>query len=103
MIKPNITPADVVAVLNRALAEDRDAITHMFNDYTICNAQLAADATIQCSQNGQQFRIRPLGVINGLFGLFDDGPKKGYGPIYMVVNEDGSIKEFNLIDNFKVS
>jgi hypothetical protein len=103
MMKTSITPADVVAVLNRALAADKDALTHLFTDYTVCNATLASDPTIQCSQNGQQFRVRPLGILNGIFGIFDDGPKKGYGPIYMVVNDDGSIKEFSLIENFKVS
>jgi hypothetical protein len=103
MMKNSIAPADVIAVLNRALVEDRAAISQMFTTYTQCNPTLVNDPTIQCSMLEQQARVRPLGIINGLFGIFDDGPKKGFGAIYMTVNEDGSIKEFSLVDNLKYS
>ena len=35
-----------------------------------------------------------LGILNGLFGTIPEGPRKGWGPIMAVIDEDGKIIKF---------
>lgn len=37
-----------------------------------------------------------LGIMNGYAGVYDDGPKKGFGPITAVVESDGRVSGFHL-------
>ena len=32
-----------------------------------------------------------IGVLNGYCGAYDDGPKKGWGPISVIVEDDGTV------------
>jgi hypothetical protein len=32
-----------------------------------------------------------LGIFNGYCGTFDDGPKRGWGPLSMMIEVDGSV------------
>lgn len=40
-----------------------------------------------------------LGVLNGFCGTFDEGPKKGWGPITAVVEDDGTVSGFHRTAN----
>lgn len=50
------------------------------------NADLAADPSVQMSPTQM---VGMMGVLNGLFGVFPDGPCKGLGPITAVFEQDG--------------
>lgn len=101
-MKESITPQDVVNLLNEAAAMDPIAVYDMMTNYVDANNELVRHPTIQCGPTS----IGPLGFLNGLFGYFDDGPKKGSGPIMMTRGMDMKtqdyIKEsirFSLVEN----
>ena len=81
-----------VDVLNEGLMADHKAMTAIFQTEVKANDALANHLTIQISRlgDGPEYIMRPLGLINGLFG----GSGEGWGFIYMVVNSHGQIIKF---------
>ena len=63
-----------IKVLNEALEADEDAISSLLALEVECNSLLGDHPTIQVGKhsNGISDRIRPLGLINGLFGAAED-------------------------------
>jgi hypothetical protein len=90
MIRTALTPEDAVRVLNEALELDRVGLSQLFLRAAPCNEALADHPTIQVGTypNGS-FYVRPLGLINGLFGVDEES----YGPIAAQV-ENGLILKF---------
>ena len=84
-----------VRVLNEALEADPGAMLALMNFGVTVNQTLADHPTIQVwskeETDGQGYRLRPLGLINGLFGV--DIYQWGY--IAMFMNEDGTIDKFS--------
>ena len=84
-----------VRVLNEALEADPGAMLALMNFGVTVNQTLADHPTIQVwskeETDGQGYRLRPLGLINGLFGV--DIYQLGY--IAMSMNEDGTIDKFS--------
>lgn len=68
-IKESVTVGDVVEVLNRATKEDAGAIRALIENRVPCNKNLSDDPTIQVSDNS----VGLLGIINGIFGINDEG------------------------------
>lgn len=98
-MKQSVTPADVVKLLNQLTKIDPMAMHAMVNMRTLCNGKLADHETVQVQNhaNGVDFEVGTLGILNGLFGVFPDGPKKGFGPITAVFNErTGRLMGFTL-------
>ena len=62
-----------VEVLNRAVASDLDAIANLLKVRVYCNEALANDPTIQVLVQEDQRTLGTLGLINGLFGIREDG------------------------------
>lgn len=82
-----------IEVLNRAMKADHGAITALMELSVPCNETLAGDKTVKVWAPGETgddastFGLRPLGLINGLFGVASDGC--GYiAANYRVVCED---------------
>lgn len=78
-------------VLNRMLEEDRVAVTRLCLDARVpCNDALADDPSVQVGHIGDDKTngcdVGLLGVVNGICGTIDDGPKKGWGPVTAVVD-----------------
>lgn len=94
---PDPTPDPIdwaVGVLNSALLCDADAMRDMMALEVPVNDSLSEHPTIQVGaslyRHGGEYMLRPLGLINGLFGVDSDS----WGFIAMVVNADGSIDRF---------
>ena len=92
-MKTSLTVQDAIALLNSALAADPKAISLLFNGP---NARVPCNDTrgsllvpVTFDDNGL-LKIGPLGIINGLFQ--DD--EQDWGPIAMVVEEDGTVSKF---------
>ena len=66
-----------VRVLNEALEADPEAIHRLFNMRVSVNDELGQHPTIQVWSREEtstgQLELRVLGLINGLFGIFDNG------------------------------
>lgn len=73
--KPLVSPKDAIEVLNRALAADPEAARLLFNYRVGCNEELANDPTIQVSSYRPKgtTTVGILGLLNGIFGIQDDG------------------------------
>lgn len=90
---PNeVTVGDFVEYMNGLLAVDQEAISNLVLQRVQCNEQLADHETVQCGVSGDTFNVGFLGVINGLFGVDDNG----FGFVVAVI-EDGKIVRF--LDN----
>jgi len=92
MIKTSITVQDACDVLNEALRLDPKAISNLVSCRVPCNSALAGHASIQVGSaedinDDTEHVVGLLGVLNGLFGTFDEDPKEGWGPITAVVDE----------------
>lgn len=79
-----------IEVLNRALEKDPIAIRQLFRSQVSCNDDLADDPDIQVRQKDKQCFLRPLGLINGLFGAAEDG----FGKIVVIVDKVGNAQKF---------
>ena len=82
MIRPDTD--DMIAFLNELLALDAQAVTDLINSRVQCNEAMANHPTVQVGgETGkpETFRVGLLGLLNGYCGAYDDGEKKGYGPI----------------------
>lgn len=103
MIETSVSPKATVDYLNSLLEIDRVTISELFTNKTYCqDMSLPNHPTVQVSQyvGLKGYTVRPLGIINGLFGSFDSGDHKGWGPIYMEIDEQtGLIQEFSLVIN----
>jgi hypothetical protein len=106
-IKESVTIDEVIAILNRALEEDRGAISELMLDHkVVCNKGLAEDETIQVgrrtkSGNSENI-VGVLGLLNGLFGVNDGEHGTHYGAIAARVDgKEGIIKSFTRLDHEK--
>ena len=85
--------AKAVDVLNEALAADPQAINALMRLSVQCNATLARHPSVQVGAHQHDFELRPLGLINGLFGV----DEHDWGFIYMhTAHDDGRITHFSL-------
>lgn len=89
-VREQVSVDDVLAVLNEALELDPLAVTNLVEARLPCNDALSEHPTIQCGPSGgttKHWQVGLLGILNGLFGIFDeDAPEPtGFGPIAAVV------------------
>ena len=95
---PNQEALELAAdVLNQALACDPVAIQAIMAVEIPINDTLAKHPTIQVGKSiikptDGECVLRPIGLINGLFG----GDSEGRGFIYMIVYPDGRIERFGV-------
>lgn len=74
MIKESITPDEAIELLNSAIKADKAAIDNLVNARVACNLELADHPTIQVGcYGGKGCNVGLLGILNGLFGIADDG------------------------------
>ena len=69
-----------IGVLNRALDADASAIHKLMEYRVFCNRALAEDPTIQVLGDEGEYKVGPLGLINGITGI----RKNGWGYIAAV-------------------
>ncbi len=63
--------------------------------------QTADHPTIQVTEKGPlgPWELGVLGLLNGLCGAIPDGPKKGYGYITAVIDDNGFLESFRRTDS----
>jgi len=78
MIKDQIGLQEVIAFLNHMLEIDPQATRDLIETRVPCNAEMADHPTIQVqAYPGEAFQLGVLGLINGIFGVDEEG----WGPI----------------------
>jgi hypothetical protein len=82
MLKETIEIDDEIQLLNELLKLDPIAINSLVDQRIFCNNSIANHPTVQVSSVDQNTtKLGILGVLNGLFGTIQEGPKKGFGLI----------------------
>jgi len=77
MLKDSVTIDDVVELLNDAFTKDPEAMNNLALSRVACNETLADHPTIQVGKFGEDYKVGIIGILNGVFGMADDG----YGAI----------------------
>lgn len=86
MIKETVTLDETIEYLNELIEVDRVAIAALIANRVPCNEELADHPTVQVYAQHGGFLVGMLGILNGLFGIHENG----YGPIAFTF-EDGSL------------
>ncbi len=93
----------IVASLNDMLEHDRNAIACLVANRIPCNVALADHPTVQVGSQHGGFHVGMLGVLNGITGSFDGGPKSGWGGIAAIFEDDVRGPEYEkTLDRFEV-
>jgi hypothetical protein len=80
---------------------DPKAVHELIEQRVVCNERLAEHPTCQVAGWENPPKVGILGLLNGLCGTFDDGPKKDWGAIAVYYDEEDNTKiiKFDLIEN----
>jgi hypothetical protein len=87
----------IIAFLNELLELDPCAVTAVMTSRAPCNQQLQSHPTVQVGKFAGRVEVSALGILNGLCGVFEDGPFKNRGPI-SAITKDGRIVRFERTD-----
>ena len=68
-----ISIGDAIALLNEMVALDKPAIAALVANRVPCNEALADHPSIQVGVQNDGYHVGLLGVINGMFGVNDEG------------------------------
>jgi hypothetical protein len=72
----------IVDYMNELLALDRSGITDLVRSCVPCNESLGSHPTCQTGPGSRgPIEVGLLGILNGLCGAEDSGPRKGWGLI----------------------
>jgi hypothetical protein len=96
MLKQSITIDQVIEFLNELVQQDEKVCRAMYQMRIPCNRTLVDNSPIQC-RNEEFPTTSMLGILNGMFGQIESGPRKGWGPICVIPDEDNHIKGFNRV------
>lgn len=99
MLKDNITPKQVVDLLNEMLKIDEKAIVDFVKRKTYCNKKLAFHPTLQVDSYSEKgkYKVGMIGFLNSLFGK----NKHGFGCICYIIEKDGRISGFKYDKDLK--
>ncbi len=72
-LKQSVSVEDAINLLNELLELDAGAIGALVANRVPCNEGIADHYSVQVEQRNGGFNVGLLGIINGLFGIDDDG------------------------------
>lgn len=89
-----------VAFMNEIYKLDPEWAAAICNFRPPCNESIAQHKTIQAgiSEDHKHYEAGFLGLMNGFFGTYDDGPRARYGA-FAATYEDGRLTGFTTIEN----
>ena len=80
--------------LNEITKHDAVALGKLIGARVECNKHLLEHPTVQVATHDGPTKVGLLGILNGLVGTIDDGPRTGSGLITAVCEDDGSLVRF---------
>lgn len=93
MINDPLSLDKAIEILNELATLDPEAALCLVETRYPCNALVADSENFQVhSYPERKTVIGFLGVVNGLFGTFEQGKRKGWGPICAQINADGTVR-----------
>ncbi len=97
MLKETISIDQTIEVLNEIIRLDPEAISKLVSVRVKCNTEIANHPTVQVAKIDNDFTVGLLGVINGLFGIDNDG----WGAIAAELDDNELITKFVRTDTVK--
>ena len=94
-VKSSITPKEVVEFLNGLLKIDSNAINKLITT-RVDSKGFEDHNSVQVNKDS---KLGFMGLLNGMFGSFESGEKKGWGPIMYEEDEKGNVLSFGLTEN----
>ncbi len=99
MIKTDVGVEEFVVFMNNLLEVDPDFVKSLVGFRTPCDTGLVEHPTVQVGWLGDDFHIAGfIGVMNGFFGVYDDGKLEGHGA-FAAVYDGVTLKGFKLQTN----
>lgn len=83
-----------IDVLNELIEADSTAIQDLIEHRVSCDEELGVHPTVQTMLDGKAYTVGLLGILNGLVGVIESGPKEGWGFISAVYDDDGKLVKF---------
>lgn len=83
-LRNEVTIDQAIKLLNEALSADPKAISELISFRVACSKTLDSHPSIQCGFRNNTTTIGLLGILNGLFGTYEEG----CGPISAIVESD---------------
>jgi hypothetical protein len=83
-----------IHILNELLEADSTAIEALIGHRVPCNESLAVHPTVQVAQDREGHTVGLLGILNGLVGVIESGPKEGWGLITATFDDAGKLTHF---------
>lgn len=84
--------------LNEIARVDPDAMAALIKTRVPCNDAMLRHPTVQVARqvgaSDDAFEVGFLGMLNGIIGVIEDGPRKGWGHIAAVMDDDGTLLRF---------
>lgn len=97
MIKPDV--CEMIEFLNSLFEIDPNSISELLEKHVPCNINMAKHSTVQVLvRPSDKFRVGILGILNGFYGVYDDGLNKDYGAI-CAIYDNGKLKGFEKLLN----
>ena len=87
-IKKSITLDETIEFLNGLIEIDSEAVGRLITARVPCNEAMADHPTVQVGDCRDGFEVGFLGVLNGLFGIDENG----WGGITMIFEADKPIE-----------
>jgi hypothetical protein len=85
----------IIERLNEISKRDPVAFGKLIEARIECNEALADHPSVQVSNHEPGLaKVGVLGIINGLIGTIDNGPRKGWGLVTVACEDDGSVVRF---------
>lgn len=81
MMREFVSAGHAVRFLNELARLDPVAMLALVGQRVPCNQAIVDHPTVQVTDHAGHPEVGLLGVLNGLFGVFDEGPQKGWGGI----------------------
>jgi hypothetical protein len=73
MLKDSVTLEETIAFLNELVKIDREALSLLLNTRVPCNKEMMNHPSVQVGEAGGETTLSILGVLNGMFGIREDG------------------------------
>ncbi len=93
--------------LNEIAKVDPTAMAALIKTRVPCNEAMRNHPTVQVARqvgtSDDAFEIGFLGMLNGIIGVIENGPRKGWGHIVVVMDHDGTFLRFERMENIKTA